>query len=113
MSASAMVTQNARSENQFLPLKLYCATVANAGIGSLSIYLYHMLVNLNEMVWSKLHEILSFFLQKEKEKENKINKQKQKTKQNKTKNPKKKQNKTKQKQKKKQQTNKQKKQGYL
>ena len=50
-----------------LPLKLFLTTVANADIGSLKSlhtvfgkHLDHMLLNLNNIVWSKLHEILSF-----------------------------------------------------
>ena len=50
-----------------LQLKLYPATVANAGIGSLKSllilfdkYLAHMLVQFEQIVWSKLREILSF-----------------------------------------------------
>ena len=52
-----------------LPLKLFPATVANADIGSLSI---HYLIsiwttcwwNLNIIVWSKLHEFLTFWWKK-------------------------------------------------
>ena len=54
-----------------LALKLFPATVANADIGSLKSlhtlfdkYLDHMLVNLNKIVWFKLHEILSFLEKK-------------------------------------------------
>ena len=50
-----------------LLLKLFRATVDNADIGSLKSlhtflkkYLYHMLVKFEQIVWSKLHEILSF-----------------------------------------------------
>ena len=52
---------------QNLALQLSPATVANVDIGSLKSlhtlfnkYLDHMLVNLNKIVWSKLHEILNF-----------------------------------------------------